>query len=149
MPRNTASGGAASQPPPPSSEGRPRGRPILRAGGCFPRRGEERRHPPHETVLHRATQQAVREAGIATRATCHTLHHSFATNLLEDGDDVRTLQELLGHTDVATTMVSAHVLNRGGLGVRSPADWPGGASGMLRRSLREVLGGRDTVQVNR
>ena len=67
-----------------------------------------------------------RRVGIAKRATCHTLRHSFATHLLEDGYDIRTLQELLGHAEVSTTMIHTHVLNRGGLGVRSPADRLGG-----------------------
>ena len=71
-------------------------------------------------------QQAVKASGIGKRASCHTLRHSFATHLLEDGYDIRTLQELLGHTDVATTMIYTHVLNRGAMGVRSPADSLGG-----------------------
>jgi len=84
--------------------------------------GVERRHHFHESAVQRAMTRAVRGSGLTKRASCHTLRHSFATHLLQRGYDIRTVQELLGHRDLKTTMIYTHVLNRGGLGVRSPLD---------------------------
>lgn len=84
--------------------------------------GEKRRHHLHESVLQKSVKKAVQEAGVPKPASPHTFRHSFATHLLEDGYDIRTVQELLGHRDVSTTMIYTHVLNRGGKGVFSPAD---------------------------
>lgn len=87
-----------------------------------PRSGEVRRHHVEEQMIQRAVKQAARDAGISKRVTPHTLRHSFATDLLKSGYDIRTVQELLGHKDVRTTMIYTHVLNRGGRGVISPLD---------------------------
>jgi integron integrase len=87
-----------------------------------PRSGEQRRHHVLEKNLQNAVKFAVRAAGIKKAASCHTFRHSFATHLLETGYDIRTVQELLGHKNVATTMIYTHVLNRPGLNIRSPLD---------------------------
>lgn len=87
-----------------------------------PRSGKFRRHHIHESALQRAVREAVLASKITKPASCHTFRHSFATHLLESGYDIRTVQELMGHSDVRTTMIYTHVLNRGGLGVRSPLD---------------------------
>ena len=84
--------------------------------------GFERRHHLHESVLPKAVHAAAKSAAFGKRVTCHTLRHSFATHLLERGQDIRTVQELLGHREVKTTMISTHVLRLGAKGARSPLD---------------------------
>ena len=88
-----------------------------------PRSGIKRRHHLHASSIRKAIRKAVKLCGIVKPVSCHTLRHSFATHLLADGYDIRTVQELLGHKDVSTTMIYTHVLNRGGKGVRSPLDF--------------------------
>ena len=86
------------------------------------RSGKERRHHISEDTLQKAIKKAVRNSGIIKAAGCHTLRHSFATHLLENGYDIRSVQELLGHRDVRTTMIYTHVLQKGGLAIKSPID---------------------------
>jgi integrase len=87
-----------------------------------PRSGESRRHHVSEKNLQNAVKLGIQQAGIAKTASCHTFRHSFATHLLENGYDIRTVQALLGHKDLSTTMIYTHVLNKPGLGIRSPLD---------------------------
>ena len=97
--------------------------------------GVIRRHHLDESVPQRAVKEAARAAGIAKHVNCHTLRHSFATHLLEAGYDIRTVQELLGHSDVSTTMIYTHVLNKGGRGVKSPLDSGSGAPPPVLRDV--------------
>jgi site-specific recombinase XerD len=91
-------------------------------GGIGECRGQQGRHHLDGSIVQQEVRRAVVASGMAKPASCHTFRHSFATHLLERGADIRTIQELVGHSDVRTTMIYTHVLNRGPLGIRSPAD---------------------------
>jgi hypothetical protein len=112
--------------------------PPLRGRACGRRRSICRHHR-HESVVQRAVKLAAADAGLRKRITCHSVRHSFATHLLQDGYDIRTMQELLGHRDVATTMIYTHVLNRGGLGVRTGCE-PRSGREPVSRTWRTVSG---------
>ncbi len=118
-----------------------------------PTTGQRRRHHRHETVVQRAAHRAVREAGLTKAASCHTFRHSFATHLLGDGYDIRTVQELLGHRDVRTTMIYTHVLNRGPVAVRPPVEGLVEAGAMARvprlpeEAARYTAGPRSVTRV--
>ncbi|MBI4470363.1 MAG: tyrosine-type recombinase/integrase [Acidobacteria bacterium] len=95
---------------------------VVRDGHVDRQTGIKHRHHFHETVIQKVVREAARKAGLTKPASPHVFRRSFATHVLKDGYDIRTIQELLGHKDVSTTMIYIHVLNRGGRGVRSPAD---------------------------
>jgi integrase len=115
-------------------------KPIVATSGPYrysadPRTGVIRRHHVYEDVLIRAVKRAVRTAGITKHVSCHTLRHSFATHLLDNGYDIRTVQELLGRQSVETTMIYTHVMNKGGRGVKSPLDSGGSTPPPVARDV--------------
>jgi integrase len=120
-----------------------RGRALIPVRDYSSRRGGAaavRRHHPYENFVIRGVKQAARAAGIAKHVSCHTLRHSFATHLLEPGYDIRTVQELLGHEDVSTTLIYTRVLNKGGRAVRAPWIGPGRPPEALARGGPLTIG---------